>query len=331
MSSQIESAQETLHTLNQSVSLAFDPGADETLPFVQKLHQFASLLVAKAPKNLQLSWVSPHLRSQFPSLSMDNITYQALPVGREFEPFIEALAMLANGARDQTAAQEMSGLVERINASGTSHISPATLDVFIAPDCPHCPQLVRSCMKLAFLFKQVTLRVIDVEFSAQHYPSIRSVPTLIIDGFRTVIGVMSPLDVLDMLIERSDSSYLFKTLSSMVETGQIQRAVQLLTQENGFSAMGQLLAEGTLQQRMGLMLVVEESLSQDPNSLDGSLPHLIPLLSHENSTIRGDTADVLGQIGAPGAKEALSRLLGDEHPDVREIALEALGRLRAPS
>jgi HEAT repeat protein len=44
--------------------------------------------------------------------------------------------------------------------------------------------------------------------------------------------------------------------------------------------------------------------------------------------LRGDTADLLGQIGHPSAREALKSLLKDPNPDVAEIAKEALEALR---
>ena len=82
---------------------------------------------------------------------------------------------------------------------------------------------------------------------------------------------------------------------------------------------------------MGVMLLAEEALESDPHCLDGALPHLLPLLEKPDATLRGDTADLLGTIGAPGAREALTRLQQDENPDVREVAEEALESLRQPS
>ena len=51
---------------------------------------------------------------------------------------------------------------------------------------------------------------------------------------------------------------------------------------------------------------------------------LIGLLKHENPTIRGDAAHVLGVMRAHAAREPLALLLRDEHPLVREAAAEAL-------
>ena len=53
-------------------------------------------------------------------------------------------------------------------------------------------------------------------------------------------------------------------------------------------------------------------------------PNLINLLGAEDDALRGDTADLLGQIGHPGARKPLQALLHDPNPDIVEIAEEAL-------
>ena len=71
--------------------------------------------------------------------------------------------------------------------------------------------------------------------------------------------------------------------------------------------------------------------SSFPHALDAAVPHLLPLLVSDEDNLRGDAASLIGRIGAPGAREALSRLLADANADVREAAAEALDRLRQPS
>jgi HEAT repeat protein len=76
--------------------------------------------------------------------------------------------------------------------------------------------------------------------------------------------------------------------------------------------------------RMGLMLLVEEVLEADSTALDGVVAELLPALDAEDAGLRGDTADLLGQIGHASAVPALEALRNDPNPDVAEIVMEAL-------
>ena len=80
--------------------------------------------------------------------------------------------------------------------------------------------------------------------------------------------------------------------------------------------------------RMALMIVAEEALSVDASILDGIVPELVSALDTDDAARRGDTADLLGQIGHPRAIEPLKALCSDLNADVAEIAEEALERVR---
>ena len=56
---------------------------------------------------------------------------------------------------------------------------------------------------------------------------------------------------------------------------------------------------------------------------------LIPVLSHEDAGLRGDTAGILGQIGSIKAAPALRKALQDPDADVREAVEEALALIDA--
>jgi HEAT repeat protein len=71
-------------------------------------------------------------------------------------------------------------------------------------------------------------------------------------------------------------------------------------------------------------MAAEEALEAGREVLDHLVADLVPILCAEDATLRGDTADLLGRIGHPAAKDALESLQGDPNPDVAEIASEAL-------
>jgi HEAT repeat protein len=88
-----------------------------------------------------------------------------------------------------------------------------------------------------------------------------------------------------------------------------------------------LLGDDALVVRLGATALVEELAREHRQVLSGAVPGLLRLLAHENPTIRGDAANVLGVIGDRSAREALENIRDDANPMVREIVLEALAAI----
>jgi CBS domain-containing protein len=191
--------------------------------------------------------------------------------------------------------------------------------------------VVAACGRVAATRPQVQLEVVDVQYFSDLAGAVKSVPTVIVDGTRSLVGALSERDLLDALAERSRSGYETKTLASMIETGRFADAVPLLASPSGQAALAAMLARSTMQQRIGLTLAVEEALGASGRCLDGAVPLVLPLLEAPDANLRGDVADLLGKIGAPAARTALEVLSADPNPDVREIAADALEMLRKPS
>jgi HEAT repeat protein len=74
---------------------------------------------------------------------------------------------------------------------------------------------------------------------------------------------------------------------------------------------------------------MEEALARDARIFDTIVGELIPLLSHQDAPLRGDTAELLGKIGHKAAVPALQQLESDTDPDVSEAATEALQAIAA--
>jgi HEAT repeat protein len=88
-----------------------------------------------------------------------------------------------------------------------------------------------------------------------------------------------------------------------------------------------MLGDENLRVRLGAMALVEELVGSHGEELRAAVPGIIELLKHENPTIRGDAASVLGIIKDPSAIGALRACLHDVHPGVREVARDALSEL----
>ncbi len=85
-----------------------------------------------------------------------------------------------------------------------------------------------------------------------------------------------------------------------------------------------MLADDNIRVRLGATALIEELASEHQTELKAAVPGIIALLRHENPTIRGDAASVLGVIKDERAREALEASLQDSHAGVREAAAEAL-------
>ncbi len=85
-----------------------------------------------------------------------------------------------------------------------------------------------------------------------------------------------------------------------------------------------MLGDDNIRVRLGATALVEELAREHRKELKTAIPGLIALLRHENPTIRGDAASVLGIIKDKAAQRALREVLQDGHPGVREAARDAL-------
>lgn len=310
----IELARGRLPALARPLTLQLDPGADPDDRFAQVLAEVLEALVDLSEGKLSLERLADRRYPGKPSFRLGNIQYLAVPMGPELPPFLDLLTATAEGA--DPVDPDLPG---------------AMVQVLVAPTCPNCPAVVALCTRLAAARPQLQLDVIDAMYFQDLAGSVTSVPAVIVEQTRTFVGQVDPEQLLDAVRRSGDASYLPEVMGSMIEAGRMTEAMPLARGEDGAAALATILRQGGLKERMGVMLLCEELLELDRHALDGAVPTLLPLVESEDPTLRGDTADLLGRIGSPSAAAALGRLLQDDHPDVREIAAEALEMLRQPS
>jgi alkyl hydroperoxide reductase subunit AhpF len=249
-----------------------------------------------------------------------NIHYLAMPTGREFAPFLDALLWLGKAVEppDTPALGSLSGVIR-----------PSRAMVFITPSCPHCPLVVRAAISLAVRLPAFSVTVVDAlrhEDLAARF-RVKATPTLIIDETATLVGEVTVEDLARHLLRASSGDSLTEALRSMIGAGRAEDAARLISREKRPGDLMPLYLAKDFSTRMGALLVMEEALALDPRALDPLLSRLIELLSHEDAAVRGDTAALLGKIGDPGATQGLRKVLEDSDPDVREAAREALDLL----
>ncbi len=240
------------------------------------------------------------------------VRYHAVPEGPEEGPFVELLVALA-------------GSGAALPGEATA-LPPTELEVFIASGCPNCPTAVRAALTLAATSPGLSVAVIDVaEFPERAGDvGVRSVPMIVASGGLTVVGAISAAELAARLRESRGPGGDTVVLESHLEAGRFAAAGGLLAAGRGHEAFLERWRAGGLERRIGLALAADEALEQRSGALDALVPGLLPLLGPGDAARRGDTADLLGRIGHPAARDALEALRADPDEDVAEAAAEAL-------
>jgi len=110
--------------------------------------------------------------------------------------------------------------------------------------------------------------------------------------------------------------------------GFLENIIALFKQDRSlYRFIADILGDENLRVRLGATALVEELVGSHGEELRAAVPGIIELLKHENPTIRGDAASVLGIIKDPSAIGALRVCLQDVHPGVREVARDALSEI----
>ena len=110
--------------------------------------------------------------------------------------------------------------------------------------------------------------------------------------------------------------------------GFLENIIALFKQDSSlYRFIADMLGNEHIRVRLGATALVEELVLEHRSELHAAVPAIIELLKHENPTIRGDAASVLGTIRDRSACEALEACLQDSHPGVREAVKDALSEI----
>ncbi len=254
----------------------------------------------------------------------DRIHYCALPEGSEFRPFLNLISWLGKDPEKASAP-------EGANFQGEAGHSPIQILVLMASACPHCPSVVNSCLELAVLNENADVIIADATvFSdlAEKY-KVKSTPTVVINETTTIVGQTTLTELSDKVSQTVEPQGFTDTLKSMINSGRAEDAGALLVKAPDKSAILPLYKSGEFSTRMGVLVALEEALEIDPRSLDPLVDDLLPLLESEDVGLRGDTAELLGNIGVIKAAGFLEKLKEDTDEDVKEAAMEALEKLQS--
>ncbi|MFN2358731.1 MAG: thioredoxin family protein [Desulfotignum sp.] len=252
----------------------------------------------------------------------DNILLSALPLEKELPPFLEALSCLAGSW--PVLAQETQTMLDHLD-----HQSRLTL--FIAMQCPHCPDMVRTLVPLAARSKKIFLHIIDgslfPETAREHH--VMSAPCLILDQDFRWTGHADPEEIVAMMLRPDPSQLGSKTLKHILEQGDAQwisrHMIEAGTLFDGFIA---LLLDSTWSVRLGAMVVVEILANEAPDLAAQLAPVLIHAFADKEIPVQGDMLYALGEVGTSETKIWIQKILpGLVHPDLVEAARDALAAI----
>ncbi len=287
--------------------------------FTDQISSMTSKLIIKAEKG----------EKKLPGfLLKENVLYSALPLEKELEPFLEALSQIHG---NQTMLPEPA-LSEPIRQALDKIDIPVQLKLYIALQCPHCPNVVRTIIPLAFYCKNIHLQIIDGSLFPQtaQKDKVMSAPCLILDDdFRWTGSVMAE-EIIRMITSRDPSQLSAGTLKTILEQGDASWITQAMIEKDDiFEAFIKLLLHETWSVRLGAMVVVEELAETNPGLAARLCPLLIDIFDKKDIPIQGDILYALGEAGNFETKEWIQTKLSKlEHPDLIDAATDALDSLK---
>ena len=308
------------HTLSREIKIGL---ADTGHPQSKMFQKFCDNLVQLVPKiRIAKEDGSPQ---QPPQILIGNgLRYQALPGGLEMPPFIEALAAL-----DSDPLQMTESIKSRLKKNNL----PATLTVFMAPQCTYCPQVISQLIPLSMLEAGVQLIVIDgTLFSdAAQTHKIQSVPTILLDEQFRWTGAVPIDEIIDAICTRNPALLGATSLESIVKDGQASHlAAMMLEAQEIFPAFYDLLIHDKWPIRLGAMVVIEEIAGKNPGKALEAIGPLWARFEGVSDQVKGDILYLFGEIGDRRVIPWLTEVsAGEFDVEVKEAAKEALEKLMA--
>jgi len=281
---------------------------------------FASELTRSAPC-VRVSFLDRPCR--IPTFFLaDNIGFSALPLEKELPPFLEALTFMTDPRP----------LPENIHMRLKQIVRPCHLTLFIAVQCPHCPDMVRNLIPLAVGSKNIFIDIIDGSLFPEMAEERRvlSVPCLILEPDFRWTGHVGPEEILTQMIERNPSRLSAGTFRQILEQGEADWVSrQMIQADSLFQGFIDLLVHPEWSVRLGAMVVVENLAEKAPELAARLCPILMNAFDDVSDiSIQGDIFYALGEVGDQTTRAWIEKKVSDlTHPDLKDAAQEALSAI----
>ena len=118
---------------------------------------------------------------------------------------------------------------------------------------------------------------------------------------------------------------LLQVMADFLNMGHVENIVAMYRQDNRYyDWTGDLLADERFAVRLGVSVLFEYLVEEDPDNVALAVPSLTRQLGNEKSWVRGEAASVLGIIGSPEALARVETMLDDPDDQVVEVARDIL-------
>ena len=245
-----------------------------------------------------------------------NIGFKAVPTGKILSAFLTALP--AQALTDRTVDGQTAKRLQEIDL-------PVELTLYIAPQCPHCPNTLKQLIPLACENRLIRLHIIDAQLFSEKSDKaqVKSVPTLLLDDHFRWSGQFDIDEVLTVSIQRDPTGLSAGSLRQLIEDGQAERvAVMMLDSGRIFPALIELLSHERWSVRLGAM-VTAEYLAAGSRPLSLTLCDMLwqrfPDLTDQ---VRGDIVHVLGETPSDENRARLMEIASGAHGDTAKEAAE---------
>jgi len=253
------------------------------------------------------------------------LVYNAVPAGPELKPFLEAIkAPLINDP----------ALSPGQTITLTTDL-PASLKLFIAPQCPFCPTVVRQALPLVMAGENLRMAIIDsFLFSAYaQQQNVQSVPTLLLDDHYRWTGTLPLPEIIHLINNRDPAQLGADSLRNLLQQGRaVQLATMMITHGSIFPALYELLTHPKWPIRLGAMVIIETLCDQDPALAQQVVDPLQKKFSGVDNTTQGDILHTIGQAGDYAVIPWLEAIgPKSDNPEIKEAAHEAVLAIRSRS
>lgn len=247
------------------------------------------------------------------------LIYHLIPQGPELAPFLDILLHLGSGS--PPLLEKGAGGLEKLKV-------PCFLKLFIAPECPFCPQMVQDLAPLALESELVTLTVIDGSlFSEMAEPhGVKSAPTLLLDDRLRWTG-RTPLDeIIEVMLDQDPSLLSAASLEALLGDGRADLVAKMMLEDGKlFPAFLDMLVHEKWPVRLGAMVAMEEIIERDKSLAEQCVEPLWERIPDLNEQVRGDVIYILGEAGTGEMIPRLEAVLGDvTDVETREAVTEAI-------
>lgn len=280
----------------------------------------------------QMADVAPRVRGKrdgettvsLPALFVDGqVTYQALPLDRELEPFLSVL-------HDQRT------FVNRVDPAVRQRLvqllAPALIKVYITSHCPFCPTVVTTLLGLVGCSDRIRLTVIDGELfpQAARDDRVHAAPTVIIDDKFRWTGSVDAGELVTLMLDRDPASLGADALRGMIEAANASGLAKMMADRGKiFPAFIDLLIHPRWSVRLGAMVSFETLVELDPGLAGGIVDPVRAVFDEVDDMVKGDLLHVIGESGNRAAIPFLEKVAAaDGDDEVHAAAVEAIDKLK---